>query len=335
MKILLYPYSWVSRGVNRVRDRLYRVGLFASKRAGLKVVSVGNISLGGTGKTPLVLELIRHLQAEGHRVAMVTRGYKGRWEKKHGRMLTDGDKLFGTWKDSGDEPFMIARNAPGAGVFVGHDRLRSCRLAKVRGFGVAVLDDGFQHRRLHRDMDIVLFNPKEKILREPRAALGRAQAVLIPEEDADPWREELARRFPKARVYLYGITPRHFIRVGGKHPPIPAADLKGVPFLAFSGIARPARFFSMLEEQGLELAGRLAFPDHHPYPEETLARIRERCERAGAKALVTTEKDAVKLAGRTAFTKHAPLYYLKIGLRVEQGFFDQVLKAFPAKERRR
>jgi tetraacyldisaccharide 4'-kinase len=335
MKLLLYPYSWVSRGVSRVRDRLYRAGLFASKRAGLKVVSVGNISLGGTGKTPLVLELIKRLQAEGHRVAMVTRGYKGRWEKKHGRMLTDGEKIFGTWRDGGDEPFMVARNSPGAGVFVGRDRLRSCRLAKVRGFSVAVLDDGFQRRRLDRDLDIVLFDPREKILREPVAAMGRAQIILLPEEQADPWREELARRFPRARVYLYGITPRHFVRLGGKHPPLSAAELKGVRFLAFSGIARPGRFYALLEQQGLEVAGRLSFPDHHPYPEGTLTRIHEKCVRTGAKALVTTEKDAVKLAGRTGFARHLPLYYLKIGLRVEEGFFDQVLKAVPAKERHR
>jgi tetraacyldisaccharide 4'-kinase len=333
MNILLYPYSWASRGVGRVKNRLYRAGIFASKKAGIKVVSVGNLSLGGTGKTPLVVELVRFLQNEGYRPALVTRGYRGQWEK-HGGILTDGERFYGRWQDSGDEPFMVARNVPGAGVFVGRNRLRSCRLAKVKGFDAVVLDDGFQHRRLHRDLDIVLFNPEEKILREPGASLKRAQIILLPEEAMSFQADVLARRFPQARLFAYSVQPKGFFKVGGKCQPASAADLKEAAPLAFCGIARPERFFELLRRQGILPEPSLSFPDHHPYPESTLAKILLKARRSKAGAAITTEKDAVKLAGRSAFLKELPLYYLKIGLKVEAGFFDQVRKALRTGERR-
>lgn len=333
MKTLLYAYSLGSRGVSRIKDKLFQVGLFTPKKVGLKVISVGNISLGGTGKTPLVLEIFKHLQAEGIRTALVARGYKGRWEK-HGGILTEGGTFFGRWEDSGDEPYMIARNAPGAGVFVGRSKLRSCRIAKVKGFGAAVLDDGFQHSKLHRDLDIVLYNPQEKILRESIRALSRAQIILLPEEEAQD-RDFLARRFHRARIYTYAVVPRGFVKVGGKHPAPSAADFRGMPVLAFCAIARPQRFFSMLRNQGLELAGTLAFRDHHPYPESTLNKILLRYRQLNPRAAITTEKDAVKLAGYPGLLKELPLYYLKIGLRVESGFFDQVRRALRLGERRR
>jgi len=333
MNILLYPYSLGSRAVSRVKDKLFQAGLFASKRVGLKVVSVGNISLGGTGKTPLVLEIIKHLQAEGVRTALVTRGYLGRWEK-HGGILSDGQTLFGRWQDSGDEPFMIARNAPGAGVFVGRNRLRSCRIAKVKGFAAAVLDDGFQHRKLRRDLDIVLYNPKEKILREPTGALSRAQAVLLPEAESQD-REFLARRFPKARIFSYTVVSKGLVKVGGKHPAAPAAEFRGQPAMAFCGIARPQRFFDLLQSQGLELTGMMTFRDHHPYPESTLNTILLRYRQLNPRLAVTTEKDAVKLAEYPGLLQELPLYYLKIGLRIEPGFFDMVRGAVRRGERHR
>jgi len=333
MNIFLYPYSWVSRGVTSVKNRLYQAGIFGDKKAGLKVVSVGNISLGGTGKTPLVMEVMRYLQTDGLKTALVTRGYKGRWEK-HGGLLTDGERFYGRWEDSGDEPYMVARNIPGAGVFVGRHRLRSCRLAKVKGFGAAVLDDGFQHRKLHRDLDIVLFNPKEKILREPVSSLGRAQVILLPEEEAALHKEVLARRFPKVNVFTYSVVPKGFFKVTGKHIAPATADFRGDSCLAFCGIARPDRFFELLQRQGLELAATMIFPDHHPYPESTLTKILEKYRQMKPQVVLTTEKDAVKLAGRTAFLKEAPVYYLKIGIKVEAGFFEQVRKSVRAGGRR-
>jgi len=333
MNILLYPYSWASRGMGRVKNRLHRAGIFAAKKSGIKVISVGNISLGGTGKTPLVIELLRFLQNEGCRPALVTRGYKGRWEK-HGGILTDGQHFYGRWQDSGDEPFMVARNVPGTGVFVGRHRLRSCRLAKVKGFDTVVLDDGFQHRRLHRDLDIVLFNPEERILREPEASLVRARIILLPEEAASLQADVLSRRFPEARLFSYSVQAKGFFKVGGKHHPASAEDFQEAAPLAFCGIARPERFFELLRRQGLRPEPALSFPDHHPYPESTLTKILLKARQSKARAAITTEKDAVKFARHSAFLKELPLYYLKIGLKVEAGFFDQVRKALRAGERR-
>lgn len=333
MNIFLYPYSWVSRGATSLKNRLYQAGIFSAKKAGLKVVSVGNISLGGTGKTPLVMEVMRHLQTEGFKTALVTRGYKGRWEK-HGGLLTDGEHFFGRWEDSGDEPYMVARNVPGAGVFVGRHRLRSCRLAKVKGFGAAVLDDGFQHRKLHRDLDIVLFNPQEKIPREPVSSLGRAQVILLPEGQAAFHKEVLARRFPKVHIFTYSVVPKGFFKVTGRLPAPVDTDFRGAACLAFCGIARPERFFNLLRGLGLEPAATMAFPDHHPYPESTLNKILGKYRHMKPQVVLTTEKDAIKLAGRTSFLKAAPVYYLKVGIKVEAGFFEQVRKALRAGGRR-
>jgi tetraacyldisaccharide 4'-kinase len=333
MNIFLYPYSWISRGVTFLKNRLYRAGVFSAKKPGLKVVSVGNLSLGGTGKTPLVMEVMRHLQAEGLKTALVTRGYKGRWEK-NGGLLTDGEHYYGTWEDSGDEPYMVARNIPGAGVFVGRHRLRSCRLAKVKGFAVAVLDDGFQHRKLYRDLDIVLFDPKEKVLREPASSLDRAHLILVPESQAPFHMDLLARRFPKAHIFSFSVVTKGFYKVTGKHTAPLSTDFHGADCLAFCGIGRPERFFGFLQGLGLELAATMVFPDHHPYPESTLDKILEKYRNLKPQLVVTTEKDAVKLAGRTAFLKEAPVHYLKIGIKVEAAFFDQVRKALRAGGRR-
>jgi len=333
MKILLYPYSLASQGVSLIKDRLFQAGILGSKRVGLKVISVGNISLGGTGKTPLALEIIKLLQADGVRTALVTRGYKGRWEK-HGGILSDGHHFYGSWQDAGDEPYMIARNAPSAGVFVGRSRLRSCRIAKVKGFQTAVLDDGFQHRKLRRDLDIVLYDPLEKILREPVRSLSRAQILLLPEAEARD-REFYARRFPKIRVYTYAVVPKGFVRVGAKHPSPSTPDFHGGPVLAFCAIARPQRFFDLLRSQGIELAGAIPFRDHHPYPEPTLDRILLRYRQLNPRAAITTEKDAVKLVGYSGFLQELPLYYLKIGLRIEPGFFEHIRKALRLGEHHR
>ena len=155
MKVALLVYSFFSRPLSRIKNSLYDRGVLKPRRAPLPVISVGNISLGGTEKTPLAMELLSQLVALGRRPALISRGYKGRWEKRGG-VLSDGRAILGTWQDGGDEPYLIARSFPTVGVYVGKERLTSCRRAAEAGFDIAVLDDGFQHRRLARDLDIVL-----------------------------------------------------------------------------------------------------------------------------------------------------------------------------------
>jgi tetraacyldisaccharide 4'-kinase len=167
MKILVLVFSLFSRFVSRIKNFLYDVNILKPKRAPLPVISVGSIFLGGTEKTPLAMEILGWLLERGRRPALVSRGYRGQWEKEGG-LVSNGAGLFASWEQSGDEPLMVARAIPRAGVFVGKDRLDSCRRAKDMGFEIAVLDDGFQHRRLGRDLDIVIFSPRERTaLRDP------------------------------------------------------------------------------------------------------------------------------------------------------------------------
>ena len=284
------------------------------------MISVGNISFGGTGKTPLAMELLAWIRKRGFRPALVTRGYKARWEKKGG-VLSDGRRLFGTWKDAGDEPFMAALANPEAGIFIGRDRLASCRKAAEMGFNIAVLDDGFQHRRLGRSLDIVLYDPGDRAaLRETPAALYRSDVLLIKNKFRFP--ESLKKILnPRHRIFEYRATARGYLKTnaGGL---LPSDALQGKNVMAFCGIAGPARFFRLLEELGADLVSRISFPDHYAYPDRALHKIEVKCREAGAAAAVTTEKDAVKLAGRPWPHDRIPLYVLKIGIDVEAGFYE-------------
>lgn len=179
MKSLLFFLSFLYRTGCQIKNWLYERELFKPKRASFPVISVGNITFGGTEKTPLVINLISHFIKKGFKTALISRGYKGKWEKRGG-VLSDGKNLLSSWRNSGDEPFMVAQNIPQAGIFIGKNRHLSCQRAEQLGFELAVLDDGFQHRRLHRDLDIVLYDPVEKTaLREPFSSLKRAQILLI------------------------------------------------------------------------------------------------------------------------------------------------------------
>jgi tetraacyldisaccharide 4'-kinase len=324
MKGLVWGFSLVHRTVCRVKNFFYSARIATARKAPLPVVSVGNIAFGGTGKTPLAQELLRFFSAKGLRPALVTRGYKGSWERRGG-VLSDGAKILGTWKESGDEPFMVALDNPSAGVFVGKDRLRSLREAARRGFNIAVLDDGFQHRRLARDIDIVLYNPSEKAaLREGPSSLSRAHIILVGRETGEAQKARLRARFPGIKIFGYSAVPRSFIRFPERQP-VPVAEWKNKTVLAFCGIAGPERFFSLLRQTGVNIVSSLTFADHHPYPDESKRKIKEAYEEAGPDAVVTTEKDAVKLGGPGGLAAQLPLYCLKIGLEPDAGFWDHLM----------
>ena len=323
MKFLLLSISFFYRIGCQAKNLLYSWKILRPKKAPLTVISIGNIAFGGTEKTPLVMNLISFLAKQGFRPALISRGYKGKWEKKGG-VLSNGKSLFGTWKDSGDEPFMVARNIPQAGVFIWKNRLKSCINAKNQSFAPAVLDDGFQHRRLLRDLDIVLFDPSEKVaLREPVSSLKRAHILLIKKGVKSQRKPRTKNLVPKTATFEYEVIPKAFFKLDGKEV-VPEEELKGKKVLAFCGIARPRRFLSILQEKGLKIASFLKFPDHYPYPSSSLEKIGEKCQKIEADALITTEKDAVKISGFEGFKK-IPVYYLKIDIELEEGFYSRML----------
>ncbi|HEX9902684.1 MAG TPA: tetraacyldisaccharide 4'-kinase [Acidobacteriota bacterium] len=330
MNAALFVFSSFHRSVTGFKNSLYERGWIRPRRAPLPVVSVGSLALGGMGKTPLVMEILSHMISRGLRPALVTRGYRGAWEKRGG-MLSDGRRVYGDWRQAGDEACLVARRFPQAGVFVGKHRFLSCLRAKAEGFDLAVLDDGFQHRKLHRDLDIVIFDPSEKTaLREPMSALKRAHLILLPESAGKKILEKVSKRSPAAEVVRYSVSPRTFHRVSetGSPEALDLARFRGARALAFCGIARPERFFTTLEGLGLLLLDRMAFPDHHSYPPSSWRRIGKRVEALKPEAIVTTEKDAVKLGPATSL----PLHALRIGLALPSEFFRAVDSALAPKE---
>ncbi|MHB8998348.1 MAG: tetraacyldisaccharide 4'-kinase [Thermoanaerobaculia bacterium] len=273
MSALLKPAELAYRGVNRLRRALYRNGVLKARRLPRPVVSVGNIAIGGGGKTPAVIAIARLLVDAGIRPAVLTRGY-GR-QSHDPWLIVDGPDA----SRFGDEPIVIASAVPGLDVIVGADRFASgtAYLAQ-HDCDLFLLDDGFQHLQLARDIDIVLDQPRARLLREGRGALRAADFVI-------------ARVPPGAQAEGFTATlrPEAVVKDGAVTP---VDTLRGTRVFAFSGLADNGQFFEMLRALGVELAGTREFPDHHKYATADLAEVRAA---AGGALAITTEKDGVKI----------------------------------------
>lgn len=260
------------------------------------VVSVGNLSVGGRGKTPFVQALAASLRDDGWRPSILSRGY-GRSDLADGVVIvSDGCRMRADLARAGDEPLMLARSLPGVAVLVCPDRHLAGRVAEAHlGCTVHLLDDGFQHMRLERTVDLVLVDPEDLAargvlpfgrLREPLDALRAADAVLwTGAEEPDP----LALGVPDVFRVIRRAGP---LRAGipGDEPP-PA----GTRVIAVAGIARPSAFVESLGADGLDVAATLTFGDHHRYTTGDLDRIRRTVLASGASGVVTTEKDWMRL----------------------------------------
>ena len=251
------------------------------------VISVGNLAVGGRGKTPIVASIARELLAMGERPAILTRGY-ARIRPEDGIVVVrDPDGIRGDLARAGDEPLMLARELGGVSVLVSSDRYLAGRLAEhALAATVHVLDDGFQHLQLDRDIDIVLIGRDDIArpvtlpsgrLREPLDTLIAADAILAADEDVSV--ESVGIEAPFFRT-------RRSVRV---------SSMNGVPVFAFAGIASPAKFFDDLRALGCALVGTMAFRDHYPYSRTDLNRIVTAARAGGAEAILTTEKDYVRL----------------------------------------
>ena len=318
----LNPLYWAGL---RAKDVLRATGILSTHRLPWPVISVGSISAGGAGKTPVVIALAKLLNAHGHSVDILSRGY-GRQSSEVVRVqpeVPDATNRFG------DEPVLIATSA-GVCVWVGSDRHAAGVVAERAASrpGIHLLDDGFQHRRLVRDFDVVLLTAEDlddALLpagnrREPLTALARAHALIIREE-------ERATTEPRIRRFLRPGTPIWFIR-----RTIQVPGLSGAPeLLAFSGIARPQNFVDMLKACGLRVIDSVAFPDHHRYIAADMRRLAQRLKSSSAQAFVTTEKDAVKITPelRAELEAAAPMCIAQ--LRVEFADCSRVLADLEAR----
>jgi tetraacyldisaccharide 4'-kinase len=326
---------------------LYEIGLecyLLAERIGLRrrtslpvpVVSIGNLTVGGTGKTPMTQWLCRRLGEEGRRVAVLSRGHGGTGTAV--RIVSSGkgvpsDAGAAGAADAGDEPALLARTLPGVPVLTGKDRRLSGREALRRfPLDALVLDDGLQYWQLWRDLDIVLLDARRPfdngrplprgLLREPKSHLRRAQAVVITRSGglADAAREALKRQVAalasEADVYFADHRPVGLSLVTDlSAPPVGLDRLAGLRVVALCGIAQPTSFLESLERCGALVARELTYADHARYTEVDVRRAARALEETGADALVMTEKDAVKWPGGL----DAPCYAVRIEMQVEDG----------------
>jgi tetraacyldisaccharide 4'-kinase len=291
----------------RLRKVLYRLHVFKTWELPRRVVSVGNITLGGTGKTPTVIQVAKLLLNRHERPVVLSRGY-GREKESNLLVVSDGSVTAVDARQGGDEPLLIASKLPGVPVVVGADRYRAGRLA-IEKFqpDVLILDDGFQHVRLKRDLNIALLDGGDPfgngrlfpagILREPLSALDRADIVLITRADRAKDLEALKtviRRNTGATIFTSRQVPVDLLDdlTGATRP---LSILRGAPVLAFSGIGRPESFFSLLRDLGAIVRAELSYSDHYRYEEADLAVIMRKATNEKLAMTITTEKDAVRL----------------------------------------
>jgi tetraacyldisaccharide 4'-kinase len=281
------------------RRRWYARDPARARRLDRPVISVGNLSVGGSGKTPVVAHLATLLLARGERPSILTRGYARPQPRRGVTIVSDGARVLEGFAAAGDEPLMLARALPGVPVLVGVDRFASGQVAEQQlKATVHLLDDGFQHVRLARTVDLVLVDERDLSdrvlpagrLREPLRNAAVADAVVVAGGNAARVARQLGLRmaFSVARAVHEPRT------LTGER----ASLARTAPVLAFAGIARPERFFDDLERAGWHVADRAVFGDHHAYTQRDVDALAERARAAGA-SLVTTEKDAVRLSGMT------------------------------------
>jgi len=297
-----------------LRNWLYDTGFFRTMRVeGLRVVSVGNLGTGGAGKTPVVAFLAERLRRAGIRVAVLSRGY--------GRRGSAVERVLGppwpSFERVGDEPLLLARRVPGLDVWVGGDRVDLARRARAAGATVALLDDGFQHRRLGREVDLLVLDEAAGLgtghllpwgpLREPPSALARASLLWlrVAEQPAPP--PPLPGGVPVVRARH---APSELVGPDGATCPLSALAERRV--VGFCGIARPSSFDQTLAALGAEVVFVRAFSDHHAFRASELAELRATSTGAGAE-LVTTEKDAVRLP------EGFPAWVVRLGVSVLSG----------------
>lgn len=298
-----------------------------SERLPRPTLSIGNLGWGGGGKTPLTAAVAAHLRDSGHRVAVLSRGYRSRGDGV--RLVSRGEGAELDPAEAGDEPVLLADQLPGVAVVVHPRRLQAGRAALELldpAPDLFLLDDGFSHLRLARDLDLLAFPsadpfaggrlPPSGRLREPLASCRHADAVLLTGSADLAAGAQLAEALRPHGFAGPGFASRSQLgpatRLDG------AAVRPGLRILAVSGIARPLSFEQSLVSEGFELAGTLQFADHHDYPAASLEKIRRTFARSGAEVVMVTSKDRVKLAGRLDL----PLAELPLRAEPEAAFFD-------------
>jgi tetraacyldisaccharide 4'-kinase len=335
---LTLPYgSWV-----RFRAWSYRKGIFQQKRLNGTVISVGNLTTGGTGKTPMVCWIANRLLAEGKNAGVLTRGYRG-------RSASAAEESGKSSRITSDEVELLkARLGNRIPIGVGARRFRTGQELARQGVQWFVLDDGFQHLPLARDVDIVLVDATNPFgdgkllpagrLREPKSALARAHVIVITRSIHSPALEAAIRRDSAAPIFYAHTTLDSIHAFSDGLPSMPQMDdlkVRGQKFFAFCGVGNPSAFVVDLRDWGIQLAGSKFFRDHHRYTQENVREIEAEARTAGADALLCTEKDVFNLTGVRA--QSLDVMFCRISLRIEseEDFWRAVMAAVESPARPR
>ena len=345
LRWLLWALSWVFRGVVQFRLRLYRKRILRERALGCLVISIGNLTVGGTGKTPVVEKFARALQSGGRRVAILSRGYKSkklpffkRLSNRLGseqefvpRIVSDGKKLLLSSRLAGDEPYMLAKNLHDVIVLVDRDRVKSGVYAiEKMGCDTLLLDDGLQYLRLKHRLDVVLVDCQAPFgnefllprgtLREPPRNLRRASFIFItkcvPGADNSALIARIRQYNRTAEIVECTHSPQYLQHVfTGER--VPLSYLKGRSIGALSAIARPESFEDGLRKLGAKIELSRHFADHHRFSEKEIAGFIRRCVNRDLDAILTTEKDCVRFPKLKDM--ELPIYYLRVEIEILTG----------------
>jgi tetraacyldisaccharide 4'-kinase len=323
LRIMLWPISLLYGAGVRMRSWLYAQGLLRQRRLKGAVISVGNLTVGGTGKTPMVIWLAEKFLADGKSVAILSRGYRG----------TNGT--------SDEIEMMKFRLQDRVSFGIGKNRfVEGKRLESQQPVDIFLLDDGFQHLQLARDLDILLMDASRPLggeallpagrLREPLSAIARANLLVFTRTENVPGTVDAIGKLNQYPVFAASTRLLGFRRLGGGITRLASGAIGAGPFFAFCGLGNPDAFFTDLRKWGLTVCGQMIFPDHHRYTRRDVSQIRTVAKRSGANAILTTEKDSQNL--NVAVFEGTPVYIAVIDLVVspEADFriaLDQTLTA--------
>lgn len=319
LEALLWPLTIPYGAGAYLRACAYRTGLKHAKRLDGVVISVGNVTTGGTGKTPMVLWIAQRLAAEGRRVGILTRGYQG-------EISPDG-------ATSDEVKLLKARLGDSVKFGVGADRWSQGRRLAANGVDWFVLDDGFQHLQLARDVDIVLIDATNPFggghllpsgrLREPKSALGRAQVIVITRSDHAPGLEAAIRQHSQAPIFYARPAFERLESLKGER--LDDTGLRQQKLFAFCGIGNPKAFLDDLRAWGFQIAGQMPFPDHHRFTRADLEKIKALARASSATALICTEKDSFNLPSAPP---SMDLFVCRISMKIarEDEFWSTVMQ---------
>ncbi len=327
LKIIAHILSFFYLGVVTLRNRLFDYKIFREIKLSCPVISVGNITVGGTGKTPCVIMLAQMLKKNGFRPAVISRGYGGR-SKNPVNIVSDGDNILLDSETAGDEPFLMANVLKGVPVVTGAERKITGQVATQKlCANVIICDDAMQHRQIFRDINLVLWDsnglngnyhvlPRGK-LREPLKEIKRASAVLLTRADEDVTLETKIEEMIKAcKIPVFSSIHKPVDIINGDESfQQPISELKGKKVYAFCGIANPDSFKKTLLAVGAKLISLDIFPDHHFYSAKDIEKIKTGFLKSGAAYLITTEKDAVRLRHYSDFLKM--IFILRVRMDVK------------------